>query len=164
MFDHLRSSLHGALDGRRSPDDRRASVAAMRDALVAARLGVDDMRQGVTVARARVDAARAELETTRRRGRLAAEVHDAETVAVAERFAATQAERVAVLEAKAEVQARELALAEREVAEMTAEYRRLAATGQSEAAPPGGAGDGGAPGAPADADAMLAALKRRMGK
>jgi hypothetical protein len=34
-----------------------------------------------------------------------------------------------VLEAKADAQARELALAEREVAEMTAEFRRAAATG-----------------------------------
>lgn len=140
----------------------------MRDALVAARVGVDDLRRGLAEARTRVEAARAELETTRRRGRLAAEVHDTETVAVAERFAASQGERVAVLDAKADVHARELALAERELAEMTAEYRRLAATGRMDV--PGGSSDGaglddaGPPAPPADADALLAALKRRMGK
>ncbi len=165
MFDQLRSSLRGALDADRSPGDRRAAVAAMRDALVAARMGVDDVRRGLDDVRARVEAARAELETTRRRGRLAADVHDAETVAVAERFAASQAERVSVLEAKADAQARELALAERELAQMTAEYRRLAATGQMDAAAPDDvpASDADAP-ARADPEALLAALKRRMGK
>ena len=164
VFDQLRASLRGALDAHgdagRSPEDRRAATAAMREALVAARVGVDDLRRGLAEARARVDAARAELETTRRRGRLAAGVGDAETVAVAERFAASQAERVGVLEAKAEVQARELALAEREVEQMTAEYRRIAATGQAAPAP----GDDRGADRGADPDAMLAALKRRMGK
>ena len=151
----------------------------MREALVAARVGLDDLRRALGEARARVEAARAELETTRRRGRLAAEVHDAETVAVAARFAESQASRVGVLEAKAEVQAREVALAERELADMTAEYRRLAATGQMHASePPEAAGgtesgsaaspDANGPNAadprPTDPDALLAALKRRMGK
>ncbi|GJG88164.1 hypothetical protein tb265_33450 [Gemmatimonadetes bacterium T265] len=168
LFDQLRSSLRGALDPDRSPGDRRAAVAAMRDALVAARVGVDDLRRGLDEVRGRVDAARTELETTRRRGRLAADVHDAETVAVAERFAASQAERVGVLEAKVDVQTRELALAERELTQMTAEYRRLAATGQMDASPGGEAGamdarDAEAP-TRADPDALLAALKRRMGK
>lgn len=162
LFDQLRSSLRGAHDAGRSPEDRRAATAAMREALVAARVGVDDLRRGLGEARARADAARAELETTRRRGRLAAEVHDAETVAVADRFAASQAERVGVLEAKAEVQARELAMAERELDQMTAEYRRLAATGQFDAAPAADAGPEPAP--KADPEALLAALKRRMGK
>lgn len=167
LFDQLRASLRGALDAhgdpRRSPDDRRAATSAMRDALVAARVGVDDLRRGLAEARARAEAARAELETTRRRGRLAAEVGDAETVAVAERFAAQQAERLAVLDAKADVQARELGLAEREVEQMTAEYRRLAATGRMDA--PAAPGEP-APGSDraADPDALLAALKRRMGK
>ena len=163
VFDQLRASLRGALDAhgdpRRSPEDRRAAAAAMREALVAARVGVDDLRRGLDEARARVADARAELETTRRRGRLAADVHDAETVAVAERFAASQAERAGVLEAKAELRARELALAERELEQMTAEYRRLAATGQTDPAP----GAEEAPSRP-DPDALLAALKRRMGK
>ncbi len=160
LFDQLRASFRGVLDAERSSGDRRAAVAAMRDALVAARVGVDDLRRGLAEARSRVEAARAEVETTRRRGRLAAEVHDTETVVVAERFAASQAERLAVLEAKADVQERELGLAERELGEMTAEYRRLAATGRMDVP------DSSTPAAspPADADALLAALKRRMGK
>lgn len=133
---------------------------------MAARVGVDDLRRGLAEARARVEAARAELETTRRRGRLAAEVQDTETVTVADRFAASQAERVSVLEAKAEVQAREVRLAEQELAEMTAEYRRLAATGQMHASgsDTSGADAPDVTAGPADPEALLAALKRRMGK
>jgi hypothetical protein len=192
LFDQLRESFRSAFDVARPPAERRAVAAEMKAALVQARLGVDDLRRGVETARARAAAARAELETTRRRGRLARDVGDAETVQVAERFAATQAERAEVLDAKADAQARELALAERELAEMTAEFKRLAATGVGGAAgvpsPEARAaaevdaalgGDdalraeldalgrrGGAAPADreADAAARLAALKRRMGK
>jgi hypothetical protein len=50
-------------------------------------------------------------------------VPDAETVAVAERFAGRHRERILVLERKVVVQRDELALAEREVHEMTAQWR-----------------------------------------
>ncbi len=40
LFDQLRSTLRGALDAERSPGDQRAAVVAMRDALVAARMGI----------------------------------------------------------------------------------------------------------------------------
>jgi hypothetical protein len=111
----------------------------MKETLVRARLGLDDLRRGVAEARARCDAARRELETTRRRGRLAADVGDAETVAVAARFEAQQAERLAVLERKLAAQEDELALVEREVSEMTADFRRAAA-----GIAPGASGVGGA--------------------
>ena len=58
-----------------------------------------------------------------RRGRLAADLPDRETVTLAERYAARHRERVGVLERKLAVQRDELLLAEREVAEMMAEYR-----------------------------------------
>jgi hypothetical protein len=66
---------------------------------------------------------RRQLADAERRGHLAADLPDAETVSVAERFAARYRERVAVLERKLTVQRDELVLAEREVAEMLAEYR-----------------------------------------
>ena len=54
---------------------------------------------------------------------------DAETVAVAERFAVRHRERILVLERKIVVQRDELALAEREVQEMTAQWRSAAQGG-----------------------------------
>jgi phage shock protein A len=156
MFDQLRSSFRTMFDAARTPADRRAVVAEMRETLVRARLGVDDLRRGVAETRARRDAAQTELETTRRRGRLAADVGDAETVAVAARFEAQQAERLAVLERKLAAQEDELALVERQVGEMTADFRRAAA-----GVPPGGAsGAGGVGGAEARAAAEVDELLR----
>ena len=66
---------------------------------------------------------RRQLADAERRGRLAAELPDAETVTLAERFSVRHRERVAVLERKLAVQRDELTLAEREVAEMLSEYR-----------------------------------------
>ena len=127
MFDQLRSSFRTMFEAARTPADRRAVVGEMKETLVRARLGLDDLRRGVSEVRARCEAARRELETTRRRGRLAADVGDTETVAVAARFEAQQAERLAVLERKLAAQEDELALVEREVSEMTADFRRAAA-------------------------------------
>jgi hypothetical protein len=149
-------------------------------------MGVDDLRKSVDAARARTAAAREELETIRRRKGLAAQINDAETVAVAERFETLQAERVVVLERKQDAQERELALAEREVSEMSADFRRAVAgvgsgsavgdrherAAQAEVDSLVGGGDEAdaqrraddRARRTADADARLAELKRRMGK
>lgn len=151
MFDQLRESFRRMLESAPTPADRRAVVGQMKESLVHARLGVDDQRRGVAETRARLTQAQGELETTRRRGRLAADIGDRETVEVAARFEQQQAERVAVLERKLGAQEAELALLEREVAEMTAEFKRAAA-----GVPPGGAGRVGAErAAAAEVDALL---------
>jgi len=61
---------------------------------------------------------RQRLADAERRGRLAAEIQDQETVAVAARFVTKHRERVAVLERKLVAQREELALALRELDEM----------------------------------------------
>jgi hypothetical protein len=66
---------------------------------------------------------RRQLADAERRGRLAGEIPDPETVGIAERFVVRHRERVGVLERKLSVQRDELALVEREVAEMLSEYR-----------------------------------------
>ena len=68
---------------------------------------------------------RRRLEDAERRGRLAAEVPDAETVALAERYVQRHRERVGVLERKLTVQRDELVMAEREVSEMFQEFRSV---------------------------------------
>jgi len=186
MFEQLRASLRNLLDNA-SPADRRAALTDLKQALVHARMGVDDLRTGVAKARERTAAAQEELETIRRRKRLAEQIGDAETVAVADRFEKLQAERVDVLTRKQDAQERELALAEHEVAEMSADFRRAVA-GVGSGGPVGGGDPERAAAAEvdallgdddasdrerraaaraqrdADADARLAELKRRMGK
>lgn len=159
MFEKLRQSLDELLARATRPEERSAVIARMKDALVHARVGVDDVRSAVETTRHRLKAERIELETVVRRKTLAQGIADAETVAVAERYERQHAERVRVLEAKLAAQEAELALAEQEAAEMAAELKRAAAglpTGTPGVA--GGAGAASAAGAPgADADARAAA-------
>ena len=103
--------------------DPRARTLALREALVEAKLGLDRMREGLAVTDRALAAERKQLEDVERRGRLAAQLPDAETVALAERFAVRHRERVVVLVRKLEVQRDELGLAERELEEMAAHYR-----------------------------------------
>ncbi|MCE2899794.1 MAG: hypothetical protein ACK6DP_12340 [Gemmatimonas sp.] len=188
MFDDLRDSLR-AVAGRLDPDERRRMASGMRDALVHAKLALQDVRSGLAQTAARLAAEQQELDTVRRRQALAAQVDDHETVAIAERFAAQHAERVAMLETKRLAQQQELTLAEREYDEMAAELRRVASGMAPDAVSPEAAAarevdalladapvDGrdvheGPPSSrrsraerEADADARLADLKRRLGK
>jgi hypothetical protein len=180
MFEELKQRLRDAMSRASSPAEGRAALALMREALVSARVAVRELHDAIAETRRRLGAEREALETARRRGRLAAEIKDQETVRVATEYERRHAERVTVLERKLGAQEAELALAEREVAEMTRQYK-AAAAGVTEA--PGAAAAGAvAPdstGADADADLkrsidrsareaeaarMLEELKRRMGR
>ena len=95
----------------------------MRDALVEASLGLQRMRDGLSATERELAVEKKHLEDAERRGRLAAQVSDSETVAIAGRFAIRHRERMAVLERKCAVQRDELGLARREIEEMTIEGR-----------------------------------------
>ena len=81
------------------------------------------MRSALTATEQELASERRQLGDAERRRQLAAELPDQETVSVAERFAQRHRDRVGVLERKLLVQREELVLAEREVAEVLAEYR-----------------------------------------
>lgn len=95
----------------------------MRDAVVEAKVAVQEMREALGRTEGELALERQRLADAERRGRLATEIQDQETVAVAERFAAKHRERVGVLERKLAAQREELALAERDLAEMQAQLR-----------------------------------------
>ena len=124
MFEPLRDALRG-FSTRLDPDERRSMTQSMRDALVHAKLGLNDLRASLAATNTRLAAERAELETVRRRQGLAAQIDDQETVAIAERFAVQHQERVAMLETKQMVQQQELSLAERDYDDMSAELRLI---------------------------------------
>jgi hypothetical protein len=127
MFENIRESLSELLSAARTPEDRRAALAAMKDTIVRARMGLDDLRQGLDVTRKKLAAEQRELETVRRRKGLAEGINDAETVAVAVKFEQQHEARVAVLTKKLEAQQAELELVEREVSEMTAQLKSASA-------------------------------------
>lgn len=95
----------------------------MRDAVVAARAALVRMQEQIRVTERELQSERQQLGDAERRGRLAAEIGDRETVAVAERFAAKHAERVDVLQRKLAVQRDEVVMVERELADMTEQLK-----------------------------------------
>jgi hypothetical protein len=124
VFEQLRQSFSELLARATKPEDRRDILARMKESLVMARLGVEDLRGGVEKTRTRLAAERRELETVRRRRSLAEGIQDAETVGIATRFETQHAEKVDVLTRKLEAQESELGMTERELEEMTAEFKR----------------------------------------
>ena len=133
MFDGLKARLERLLRERGSADPR-AYAAGLRDALVEARFGITEMRRALAAAEVELQSERKQLADAERRGKLAAAVPDPETVAVAERFAVRHRERIMVLERKVAVQRDELVLAEREVQEMTVQWRTASQAGGTSSA------------------------------
>jgi predicted nucleic acid-binding Zn-ribbon protein len=132
VFDGLKARLERLL--RERGPDPRAYAAGLREALVEARFGIAEMRRALAAAETELQSERKQLTDAERRGKLAAAVPDPETVAVAERFATRHRERIQVLERKVAVQRDELALAEREVQEMTAQWRSASRAGGASSA------------------------------
>ena len=122
MFESVKARLE-KLFRDHSRSDPRAYLAGLREALIEAKVGVAAMRSALAATERELSIERRQLADAERRGQLAAELPDTETVRLAERFAVRHRERVAVLERKLVVQRDELVLAEREVAEMLSQIR-----------------------------------------
>ncbi|HKR56164.1 MAG TPA: hypothetical protein VJS20_07670 [Gemmatimonadales bacterium] len=128
MFERLRDALKAALDAATPPADLRQLAGQMREAVVDAKVAVREVREALKRTEIELTAERQKLADAERRGRLAGEIQDAETVEVAGRFAAKHRERVAMLEKKLAAQQEELSLAEKELNEMQSQ---LSAADQS---------------------------------
>lgn len=148
----------------------------MKQTLVLARVARDDVRAVYAASMQKLEGARTELATIVRRGDLARQIDDLETVAVAQRFADTQRATVGLLERKVAVQYEELSLAERTVTEMEAELKAVTGRGPAPDLTPDPSVAGAASVDSSDyralddaaraqtADERLAELKRRMGR
>ena len=115
----------------RGGDDPRAHAEALREALVEARAGLASLREALAASERELAAERKQLADAERRGRLAADLPDPETVTVAARYAQRHRERITLLERKGALQREELVLMEREIEEMHAQLRNGAATSDS---------------------------------
>jgi len=123
LFERLRDAFRAALDAATPPGDLRDLARQMRDAVVEAKVAVQEMREALTRTEGELKLERQRLGDAERRGRLASEIQDQETVTVAERFAVKHRERVAVLERKLAAQQEEVALADRELGEMQGQLK-----------------------------------------
>ena len=97
----------------------------MRQAVIELKAAVGKMRDDLYRTEQSLEVERRSLDDAERRGRLATGIGDRETVEVAERFAAKHAERVRMLEQKMGAQRAELELAERELDEMTEQFKAM---------------------------------------
>ena len=157
-----------------SPDETRAVLSMMRDALVEAKVAVASLRAEIEETRSRLVREQNELATVQRRGRMAGEIRDEETVRLAAQYEKKHGERIAVLERKLQAQEAELVLAEQEMSEMRAQMKSagIAAPDVSAAAstmPPTDPADDlrrtvDRAAREAEAERKLAELKRRMSK
>lgn len=125
MFEGLKARLEKILADHTVPGEPRQRAALLHSALVEAKVAVSAMQDALAASEQQLAQERKHLDDAERRGRLAAQIPDPETVQVAEQFAARHRERVAVLEKKVEVQRAELDLTRREVDQMTAELRQM---------------------------------------
>jgi hypothetical protein len=175
VFERLRQAVNAALDAATPPPDWRDLRNQLYRAAVDGRATLRQLRDALEKTERELAAERTQLDAAERRGRLAADIGDAETVAVAERFTARHGERVAMLEKKLEAQRTEFALLDRDVEEVVARLRDVEQRGGvpsegSRIQPPLDVDDAqlGAEidrsAREADAEARLRELKNRMGR
>ena len=126
MFKRLRDALEAALAAATPPPDLGEIAARMREAVIEQKSAVGLMREALEKDEQALAGERGQLETAERRRTLAADISDAETVEVADRFIAKHRERGAVLERKVAAQREELALAERDLVEMQSQLAEAA--------------------------------------
>jgi hypothetical protein len=123
LFERLRDAFRAALDAATPPGDLRDLARQMREAVIEAKVAVQEMREALVRTQGELTLERQRLADAERRGRLAAEIQDQETVTVAERFATKHRERAQVLERKLAAQQEEVALTERDMVEMQGQLK-----------------------------------------
>ena len=104
VFDGFRARLDRILADSGGQSDGRAYVSGLRDAVIEAKAAVSSMRDQLGITERELAAEERQLADAERRGSMAEEIGDAETAAVAARFATKHRERAGVLERKLAVQ------------------------------------------------------------
>jgi hypothetical protein len=150
-FENLKARFDQILADLGQSTDARASASGIFDAMVDLKAAIASLKEGLERTDRELSVERQQLEDAERRGRLAAQIQDAETAELATIWANKHRERVEILERKRPVQADELGYAERQLADMSEAYRKAKL-----GVPPGGrvAGAAGAEPAP-DLDTRL---------
>lgn len=114
LFARLRDQLDQVLARGTVPPTPREEATAIQQHLVDLKVGLEDLRRAFAATGRELTLEREQLTAAERRGQLATEIQDAETVRIATEFTTKHRERVDMLERKLAVQREEVALAERE--------------------------------------------------
>lgn len=123
LFKESVAAFRSELEKREPEDEVAHLLGSMRRELVEARALLPKLEQELSRARIELASEREHLERTERRGALARQINDAETIRVAEEFAERHRRKVAVLEQKVAATEAELALRSREAEEMKRQYQ-----------------------------------------
>lgn len=113
-LDELRARLDSLLASQGLSSDRRSEASGLHAALVEFKVVVGQHRDALEKAERELELERRQEADAERRGRLAADIGDTETVRIATEFTTRHRERVILLERKVGVVRDELAYAERE--------------------------------------------------
>lgn len=122
-LDGLRARLDQMLADLSRTTDARSTAAGLFDALVEIKAAIAGLKDALAATDHELAGERRHLEDSERRGTLAEQINDQETVELARIWTSKHRERVELLERKRAVQLDELAYAERQQAEMTEAYR-----------------------------------------
>ena len=122
-FENLKARFDEILADLNRPTGTRASATGIYGAMVELKAGIAGLKEGLERTDRELAVERQQLDAAERRGRLAQQVPDQETVELAAIWAGKHRERVEILERKRLVQLDELAYAERQLAEMAEAYR-----------------------------------------
>ena len=124
-LDELRARLDSLLASQGLSNDRRADASGLHAALVEFKVVVGTHREALVKAERELAAERQQEADAERRGRLAAEIGDTETVRIATDYVTRHRERVLILDRKVAVVRDELAYAEREYEALAARYQAV---------------------------------------
>jgi len=170
-FEDLRARFEQLLAERGRGAGTRAYADGLYQAMLDLKVGIAELHSARDSSTRELTQERRQLEDAERRGRLAVQIGDQETVDLARIWTSKHSERIALLERKLQVQQDELRMAEAQMEEMREAYQRARA----------GVGPGGtAPPPPPELDAagfeidrkakesqvreQLAELKRKLGR
>ncbi|MEE8062333.1 MAG: hypothetical protein V3T16_10895 [Gemmatimonadales bacterium] len=124
MFEGWRERLEQLLVDLTPDADPRERSGQIREAMIDLKVGLQAMREGLVKSEREIAEEQRHLGDVERRGQLAAQIPDPETVRVAGEFAEKHRERITLLERKLAVQHDEIGMAEQDLVELR---RRLEA-------------------------------------
>lgn len=126
-LDDLRARLDQILGDLQRVGDARTAASGLFEAMVETKTAIAGLKDALAVTARELAVERQHLADAERRGKLAGEIQDTETAQLAEVWTAKHRERVTLLERKQAVQQDELAYAERQLEEMSNQYRQAKA-------------------------------------
>jgi hypothetical protein len=123
-LDGFKARLDQILSDLARKTDAKSSAPGIYEAMVEIKAAITGLREGLAKTDRELALEQQQLQDAERRGGLAEQIGDAETLELARIWTAKHRERVDLLERKRLVQVDELAYADRQLAEMGEAYRK----------------------------------------